>query len=49
MIHVGIHELPLHSCFSVSKSYKQNTSNFVLEGINLKDCDSGEYNFKYNK
>lgn len=49
MIPVGKHKLPLHSCFSIPKLYKENTSNFVLEGINIKDCDSEEYNFKYNE
>jgi len=47
MIPIGKHELPLHSCFSIPKLYKENTSNFVLEGINIKDCDSEEYNFIY--
>lgn len=47
MIPVGIHELPLHSCFSVPKLYKKSTSNFVIEGININNFDSKEYNFIY--
>lgn len=42
----GVHRLPLHSCFSVPSFQKEDTSHFVLEGINTKNCDSKEYNFQ---
>lgn len=41
----GIHKLPLYSCFSVPSFQKEDTSHFILKGINTKDCDSKEYNF----
>ncbi|MDD3653483.1 MAG: hypothetical protein PHO01_04760 [Desulfotomaculaceae bacterium] len=41
----GLHGLPLHSCFSVPGFNKEDTMNFVLEGINMKNCDGKEYNF----
>ncbi|HHY04504.1 MAG TPA: sodium ion-translocating decarboxylase subunit beta [Thermoanaerobacterales bacterium] len=42
----GLHGLPLHSCLSVPCFQKEETSHFVLEGINTKDLDSKEYNFQ---
>lgn len=42
----GLHGLPLHICFSVPGFHKEDTSQFVLEGINTKKCDSKEYNFQ---
>ena len=41
----GKHGLPLHSCCSVPGFYKDDTSRFVLEGINIKELDSQEYKF----
>ena len=42
----GLHGLPPHSCLSVPCFQKEETSHFVLEGINTKDLDSKEYNFQ---
>lgn len=42
----GLHGLPLHSCYCVPSFQKEDTFHFVLEGINIKDCDSKEYNFQ---
>jgi len=42
----GFHGLPLHCCFSVPSFHKEDTSNFVLEGINVKVYDSEEYGFR---
>ncbi len=32
----GLHKLPLHSCFSVPSFQKENTSHFVIEGVNIE-------------
>ncbi|AOT72900.1 Na+-transporting methylmalonyl-CoA/oxaloacetate decarboxylase subunit beta [Geosporobacter ferrireducens] len=42
----GLHGLPLYSCFSVPGFHKKETLHFILEGINIKDCDSKEYSFQ---
>jgi hypothetical protein len=42
----GVHGLPLYSCFSVPGFSKEDALHFVLEGINIKHCDSKEYNFQ---
>lgn len=42
----GFHGLPLHCCFSVPSFHKEDTSHFVLEGINVKICDSKEFVFR---
>ncbi len=42
----GYHGLPLHSCFSVPSFQKEDTSRFVLEGINVKKYGNDEYNFR---
>lgn len=42
----GLHGLPLHSCFSVPGFHKEDTLHFVLEGINMKDCDGKEHSFQ---
>lgn len=42
----GFHGQPLHSCYSVPSFQKEETSHFILEGINTKDRDSMEYNFQ---
>lgn len=42
----GLHGLPLHSCFSVPGFHKEDTTQFVLEGINVKKYDSKEYIFQ---
>lgn len=42
----GLHGLPLHSCYSVPSFQKEDTFHFVLEGINIKYCDSKEYIFQ---
>lgn len=39
----GEHELPLHCCFSVPTLDSEDTSRFVLEGINIKAYDSEEW------
>ncbi|MFZ5643485.1 MAG: Na+-transporting methylmalonyl-CoA/oxaloacetate decarboxylase subunit beta [Bacillota bacterium] len=41
----GLHGLLLHNCFSIPSFQKDDTSHFVLEGINTKKCDGKEYNF----
>ena len=41
----GLHGLPLHICYSVPSFQKEDTAYFVLEGINIKDNDSREFNF----
>lgn len=41
----GLHGLPLHICYSVPSFQKEDTAYFVLEGINIKDHDSREFNF----
>jgi hypothetical protein len=42
----GLHGLPLHICFSIPRFQKEDTSHFILEGINTKSCDSMEFNFQ---
>lgn len=42
----GLHGLPLHNCFSVPSFKKDDTSHFLLEGINIKKFDSIEYYFE---
>lgn len=42
----GLNGPPLHSCFSVPSFQEEETSQFILEGINIKDRDSKEYNFQ---
>lgn len=42
----GLHGLPLHRCFSVPRFHKEDTSRFVLEGINIKRRDEKEYKFQ---
>jgi len=42
----GLHGLPLHNCFSVPSFEKTDVFRFVIEGINIKKCDSREYYFK---
>lgn len=41
----GLHNLPLHICFSVPSFQKENTARFVIEGINTKNYNSKEYTF----
>lgn len=41
----GLHGRPLHNCYSIPSFQKEETSNFVLEGINTKNRDSNEYSF----
>lgn len=41
----GLHGLPLYSCFSIPNFQKEDTSQFILEGINIKNYPSKEYNF----
>lgn len=42
----GLHGLPLHCCFSVPSFHKEETSHFVIEGINIKNRDGREYSFQ---
>lgn len=41
----GLHGLPLQVCFSIPSLKKGETASFVLEGINVKKFDGGEYSF----
>jgi hypothetical protein len=42
----GLHKLPLYSCFSVPSFQKEDTSHFILEGINTKNRDGKVYKFE---
>ncbi len=41
----GIHGLPLHRCLSVPSFQREDTSQFILQGINTEDYGSQEYSF----
>lgn len=43
---VGLHGLPLYSCYSVLSSKNEGTAHFVLEGININERGSEEYDLR---
>jgi len=45
-ISCGFNGLPLYRCLSVPSFQREKVSHFILEGINTKNQDSREYNFK---